>query len=307
MRRAFAITVIAELVLACLVLQSSIKDFLWGHPWWHSFLVAIPVIAVPILAYFELRHSSEANILRSEANHSRRDANRLQERANALQEQLGIVSAERDAERNRALQAIAANTVKPLTQADRNAAILRKHLRSRAFVTEGQGYWGNRPEIVDVSDSNIVTLFSPKDFSSPQAWFVQVHCSDLEISEFPEGGCPLRIRVLKRYGDAVQLGEITRWEDRLQPAATPIFPKGDVVHYVRYGKPGSGETRGLFIYASNDGANAFLLETSTGERVIADNKEISKRFMAMHIDYVAAGFTRSGSGTSSSQHPLFVT
>jgi hypothetical protein len=74
MKRAFAIAIIAELVLATLILQSSIKDFLWNHPWWHSFLVAIPVIAVPILAYFELRHSSEANSLRGEANAFRGDS-----------------------------------------------------------------------------------------------------------------------------------------------------------------------------------------------------------------------------------------
>lgn len=300
------ITVLADLVLIGLVLHSAIKDFLWTHPWWHSSIVAIPVIAVPILGYLELRHSNEANILRSEANAFRGDANRLQERANALQEQIAVVSAERDAERIKALQAIAANTVKPLTQAERNAAILRKYLTARAFVTEGQGYWGNRPEIADVSDSNIVTLFNPKDFSSPQAWFVQVHCNDLEISEFPEGGCPLRLRVLKRYGDAVQLGEITRWEDRLQPAATPIFPKGDVVYRAGYVKPGAGETRELFIYASKDGANAFLLEATTGERRTGDNIQISKLFSAVHIDYQAAGFRRTSGGMGSSTHPLFV-
>jgi hypothetical protein len=284
-----------------------IKDFLRNHPWWHGFLVAIPVIAVPVLAYFELRHSSEANVLRSEANASRADANRLKERANALQEQIGIVSAERDAERNKALQAIAANTPKPLTQAERNAATLRKYLNARAFVTEEEGYWGTQPEIVDVSDSNIVTLFRPKDSSWSQAWFVQVHCNFLEISEFPQGDCPVRIKVIKRYGDAVQLGEITKWEDRLKPTATPTFPKGDAVHYANYGKPGSSETRRLSIYASKDGANVFLLESSTAEPVIADNKDISKRFRAMEIEYLADGFTRSGSGTSSSPHPLFVT
>jgi hypothetical protein len=148
----------------------------------------------------------------------------------------------------------------------------------------------------------------PKDFSSSQAWFATVHCNDLEISEFPEGGCPVRLRVLKRYGDAVQLGEITTWEDRLQPAATPTFPEGDVVHHATYHKTGSSEKRGLYIHASKDGANSFLLKASTGERLTGDDKDISKKFMAMQIDYLSAGFTRDGFGGSggSNLHKLFV-
>jgi len=230
MKRAVVIAVvvaIAELCLLVLFLQPAIRAFLWSEDWWHVFLVVIPGLIVPLLAYFELRHSGEANTQRAEAN-------RLRERANDLQEQVIAVTAELNAERNVALQKIATGVVKTPTQAEMNAATLRKYLRARAFVTEGNGYWGNRPEIADVSDSNILTLFSPKDFSSSQAWFATVHCNDLEISEFPEGGCPVRLRVLKRYGDAVQLGEITTWEDRLQPAATPTFPEGDVVHHATY-------------------------------------------------------------------------
>lgn len=302
------VVAIAELCLVALFVQSSIKDFLWGHPWLHSFIVGIPGLIVPILAYLELRHSSEANTLRADANTHRDEANRLRERAIVLQQQVATVTAERDGERNEALQKIATGVVKAPTQAEMNAATLRKYLKAKAFVTEGQGYWGNQPEIADVSDSNIVTLFSPKDFSSSQAWFVQVHCNDLEISEFPQGGCPVRIRVLKRYGDAVQLGEITRWEDRLQPSATPTFPEGDVAHYSTYRKPGSSDTRALYIHASKDGANSFLLKASTGERLTGDNKDISKKFMAMHIDYVSEGFTRAGGGGGggSNLHKLFV-
>ena len=44
------------------------------------------------------------------------------------------------------------------------------------------------------------------------------------------------------------------------------------------------------------------------DTAIADNKEISKRYMVMHIEYEAAGFRRSrGSGGGSSPHRLFVT
>jgi len=77
------------MVFALVLLRSAVKDFLWTPPWWHSFLVAVPAIALPILASFELRHSGEANTLRAEAN-------RLRAEANALEDQLGTLSAELD-------------------------------------------------------------------------------------------------------------------------------------------------------------------------------------------------------------------
>jgi hypothetical protein len=40
--------------------------------------------------------------------------------------------------------------------------------------------------------------------------------------------------------------------------------------------------------------------------VIADNVEISKRFMMLEIDYKAMGFNRSRSGTGASPHRLFI-
>jgi len=293
MKRAFAIAVIAELVVAVVLLHATIKDFLWTHPWWHSFLVAVPTIALPILAYFEWRHSGEANALRSEANSLRRQNVRL--------------TAELDTERNKHLQQIAKNTEKSVTQAERNADTLRRYLGAKVTVSEGSGSWGNNtPEIVGVSDDNIVTLFTPHGYSSSTAWCVKVHCDQLEIAEIPQGSCPLRLKVLKRYGPDVQLGEITRWEDRFQPAANPIFAKGGTAYRATYSKPGSPERRSLYVYASSDGTNSFLLEASTGERIIGDNKEISKRFMVLQIEYEAAGFGRSASGTGGGPHPLFI-
>jgi hypothetical protein len=283
MKRAFAIAAVGVLLFVVVLLHTSIKGFLWMHPWWHSTLIAVPTIA---LAVFGLRHSREANTLRAEANRLR---------------------AELDAERNKHLRQIAKNTERQVTQAERNADALRKHLRAKVTVSEERGSWGNTtPEIVEVSDDNIVTLFTPRGYSSPTAWCVRVHCDDLEITDIPQGSCPLRLKVLKRYGPDVPLGEITKWEDRLLPAATPSFAKGGTAYYATYTKPGSPERRGLYVYASSDGANSFLLEASTGERVIADNKEISKRFMVLQIEYEAAGFGRSGSATGGSPHQLFI-
>jgi hypothetical protein len=83
-----------------------------------------------------------------------------------------------------------------------------------AVVNQDGGTWSNTPEIVEVSEDNIVTLFTPRGHTSSSAWCVNVHCDDLEITNIPQGSCPLRIKVLKRYGTDVQLGEITKWEDR---------------------------------------------------------------------------------------------
>ena len=282
-----------DFVYVVVLLHAAIKDFLWTHPWWHSFLAAVPAMAVPILAYFEWRHSGEANGLRIEAN--------------ALRKRIADLTAELDTERNKHLQQIARNTEKSATQAEKNADTLRRHLRAKVTVNEERGVdWSNTPEIAQVSDDNIVTLFTPASHSSPSAWCIRVHCGDLEIADIPHGTCPLRLKVLKRYGPNIPLGEITRWEDHLQAAANPKFPKGDNVHYAVYNKPGSPETRSLHVYASRDGANSFLLEPSTGDRAVGDNVEISKRFMSVQIDYQAAGFGHSRSGIGSSPYRLFV-
>jgi hypothetical protein len=285
--------------LAIVFLFSDIVRMLAARPWWEDFIVALATVAVPILAFLELRHSAEANRLRGEANGERR-------RANDLREEIGRLTAERDAERNKHLEQIAANTRRQLTPAERNAEILRRHIGACVSVTEGQGGWSSTPLIVEVSDANIVTLFTPSAGSNPQAWCVQVDCGELEIADIPHGSCPLRVQLRRRYGPNVPLGEITRWEDRDRPSVVPMFNKGGNVYHATSSKPGSAETRSLHVYASADGANSFLLETSAGESVIADNVEISRRFMLFEIDYRAAGFNRSGSGSGGSPHPLFI-
>lgn len=290
-RRLFAICFFVALVLVIILFNSEIKEFFSSHSWWQDALVGLAGITAPVLAYFELRHSGEANQIRREANEFRAEANRLQNKVAELEE-----------EKASHLAQIAANTQRPVSQAERRAAILRRHLGARAAVSEGKGVWGTSPEIAEVSEENVVALFSPRSPSSGAAWCAYVHCDDLEIIELPLGS--LQLRVLKRYGDIVQLGEITRWQDRFQKEATPVFAKGDCVGYATFVKPGSPEKRSLYVYASKDGANSFLLEASTGERPTGDNVEISKTFAIMYVEYLAAGFTRStGTGSSgNSQH-----
>src|SRR5579859_4387623 len=101
MRRVVAITVIVDVCIVVLLLYSDIKDFLWTHPWWHSFLVAIPGIAAVILAYRELRHSGEANKLREEANTQRERANALQLEQNKSIQQIADLQKELNTERNK--------------------------------------------------------------------------------------------------------------------------------------------------------------------------------------------------------------
>jgi len=286
-------------LLAGLLLYRDVVKILASRPWWEDLIVAVATVAVPILAVLELRHSDKANRLRGEANDERRKANRLSEENARL-------AAELDAERNKQLAKIATNIARPITPAERNAEILRRHIRACVSVTEGQGSWPNSPLIVEVNDANIVTLFTPSAGSNPQAWCVQVDCGELEISDIPHGSCPLRVHVRRRYGPNVALGEITRWEDRNLPAAAPKFNKGGNVHYQTFTKEGSSETRSLYVYASAEGSNSFLLQASTGEKVVADNVEISRRFVLLAIGYLADGFSRGSSGTSGSTHRLYI-
>lgn len=161
-RRLTAICSLVAFAFVVILFYSDMKESFSSHHCWEDTLVALAGIAVPILAYFELRHSGEANDLR-------REANRLRAEEVRLQDMIGELTAENtrhlahiaqlERERNEHLAQIAANTQRPVTQADRNAEILRKHLRANVAVTEGKGVWGNNPEIVEVNN-HVVTLFS---------------------------------------------------------------------------------------------------------------------------------------------------
>jgi hypothetical protein len=194
MRRAVAIAAVIGWLFAFFLLLPDIKNFLLTHPLWYGLLVAVPGIALLVLAWFGLRDSAEANTLRTEAN-------RLRSEQNALQNQIGELTAELAAEQN-------------------------KHLQ--------------------------------------------------EISE-----------------------------DTKKPADIPVFAKGGMAYHAAYSK-GSSEKRTLYVYAAKDGSNSFLLEASTGQRVIGNNEEISKRFSVLQIEYEAAGFERTNSGTGGTLHRLFI-
>ena len=48
-------------VFACLFLYSDVVKILAARPWWEDLIVAVATVAVPVLAFLELRHSAEAN------------------------------------------------------------------------------------------------------------------------------------------------------------------------------------------------------------------------------------------------------
>jgi hypothetical protein len=305
-RKAILISMVVAWLVAVVLLFSDVVKILESRPWWVEFLVALATIAVPIVAVLELRHSAEANRLRGEANDERRKANDLRADALRLQETIGKLEAEKAGH----LAQIAANTQRPVTQAQRNADVLRRHIGACVSVTEDygsrQGSWPSTPLIAEVSEANIVMLFTPSAGSNPQATGIPVDCGDLDVVDIPQGSCPLRLHVRRRYGSSINFGEIRRWEDRNLPVASPVFTRGGTPYHATFSKQGSPETRTLYVYASHDGANSFQLEVSTGERVVADNVEISRRFMLFEVGFRADGFTRSGSGTGGSPHPLFI-
>lgn len=284
MKRTLVIAALVWSLLLAAVLQMPLKDWLWQHPWWHSFLVAVPGLLSAVIALLELQHSADANDLRRENNE--------------LREAL-------DSERNQHLQDIAKHTKPQPTQAERTAARLRKHLGHSATVSEGSGVWPSPMEVVEVTEDNIATLFSPASTASTVAYAINVHCADLEIVEMAS---QLRLRVLKRYGDLMQFGNLTSWDDRHRATPPPAIPeKGQCAHFVVYTKPGSSETRELDIYPAKDGTNRFVLEARpSGEQFTGDNVDISKRFVTMQVEINAAGFIHSRSGSAGSKYPLYI-
>lgn len=309
-RKAVVISSLVAWLLAVALLYTDVVKILATRPWWEDLIVTLASLAVPFLTALELSHSAEANRLRGEANDERRKANELRTEANRLTEVNARLTAELDAERNKHLQQIAENTKRLFTPAERNAETLRRHIGACVSVTEDYGgrlgSWPSTPLIAEVNEANIVTLFVPSGGSNPQATGIPVDCGELDIVAIPQGSCSLRLHVRRRYGSAIQLGEIRRWEDRNLPGAAPRFNKGNNVYHANFSKPGSAETRSLNVYVSADGTNSFLLETSAGESVYGDNVEISRRFMLLEIEYLATGFGRSGSGTGGSPYQLFI-
>jgi hypothetical protein len=292
------------LALAWIVLTVLIIKFLgdanWLNSWWKSTLTLIPDIAIPVIAILELRHSAEANELRGEANQHRSQANELGEENIELQEQIAALHQER----NTHLEQIAQNTKRPRSLGERNAELLRAHVTENVLVEEGRNA-GIAAQVVDVTDANVVVLFVPASHGS-EAWAIHVHCDDLDVIDMPQGSCTLRLNVRKRYGSFIRLGEIKRYEDRNLLASVPTFERGELAYKAEYEMKGTPERRTLNIYKSRAGSNSFLFEASTGESFVGNNVEVSKRFLATRVEYLAQGVSFKGETGPNSQFQLYI-
>jgi hypothetical protein len=279
----------------------TMKDYLWVHPWVHATLVVLPPLVVAVAALWrENHHSHVANELRADANRLEAEANKFRAEANDLRDQL-----------NKAVGRIAHNTTRVHTEAEMNAEKLRRHLWQNARITEGNGSWGaNGAQIVEVSDNSVVTLFVPAGYSSSSAWAQMVRCDKLHLVEPPSG--LVQIKILERYGDVIQLGDIRKWEDRTRPSTSPR-PRGANVFSANYRLDGSSAKRGVYIYAPTDGNPEYTLakfaDGTETDAIYGGGLEISKRFAILQIEWMEEGFIGDGKGggPKPSKHLYFFT
>ena len=313
MRRVVAIAVIAGFCFAVLLLYNDIKDFIWTHPWWHSFLVAIPAIAAPILAYLELGHSREASELRTEANNLRIRANALRElqaksaiQIAELQRDNADLTRELDTERNKHLQQTATNTKRlPLTEPETNAMILRKYLGQRALVTEGGRSWGAMGAIIaEINENNIVTLFCPAGYYTSNAYGQPVQCDKLHIVEVPMGGCAVQLHIIERYGTYTNYGEARSWEERNTQPTHAGMPRGQNVFNAQYRKDGSPSLRQIYVFASTDASSNYTMVIMEDQQETnswySSKLDIEKKFAVTQVEWANQGFRYDGGGGSGS-------
>ncbi len=305
MKRALQVFLVVVAILSGITLYNVLRDAQWAHSWVKSVIVMLPEFGT-IVAVIELHHSARANEFRGERNKLAEANNKLEEARNKLAEEYSELQRQVQSERNEHLAEIAKQMQRPQTVAERNASKLRGYLGSQIVVfNEDNSRWGVTPQIAEVSEGNIVAFFQPTEHGG-QAFVNYADCIDLEIVEVAQGACPLQVKVNKRYGSPVQLGEITKWEDRKTPAAVPVFERGGTVFNAQFRKPGSSETKTLLVFSSKDGTNSFQLEASTGERFVGNNKSVSIRFLLKQVEYLSDGFQRSSMGTGESRFPLFI-
>lgn len=298
--------IIASAIVAVglsIAFHSAWRGWLCESAWFHSVLIDGPALVLAIIAWLELGHSTEANEHRqrmsgelanmtkeaSKAGEYLRQRNDLEQQNIGLRETLAVST-----------QQIAENTKRVPTRAERNASTLGKYMRKNASVaTERLANLPSPYELVELKDG-ILTLFSPALQNGTSAIYRRVDCEDLTIDENPQGGCSIRINVTKYQGLPVDLGQVTKWEDR--SGLAPAFDKAPgVACNASYGKGGSAEVKTLNIFQARDGTNSFQLESSDGSTAVGDSVQVSKRFMATQIEYFAANFTRSSFGTGATQ------
>src|ERR1017187_4651585 len=114
-------------------------------------------------------------------------------------------------------------------------------------------------EFAEVND-DIVTLFTPSSQSSSRAMANFVQCDKMHFLEVAMGGCPVQIKILERFGSAVDYGEAKSWGER-HGTPTSARPRGNNVSNVNYRKDGTAAKRGIYIYAPTTGNPDYSLVT----------------------------------------------
>jgi hypothetical protein len=296
-----------------LAFHTALKGWLCEYAWFHSALIDGPAVALAIIAWRELDHSHDANVERrrlnekiSELTEEASRANEFRSQRNELEEQNVTLRAQLAT----STQQIAENLKRVPTKAERNAEVLRKYKRKMASVSqEGERSAPMALEIVEVDQDNIVTLFSAAGQQGTRAFYNKVDCGDLTVDEMPLGGCSVRVNVVRYQSQPVDLVQAQKWEDRHGAAtADPSIDKGGMAWSSSYSKSGSAERRTLNVFQSKDGSNRFQLESDMGWAMVGDNVEVSKHYMAAHIDFLAENFIRSTAGTGAIQggHKLYI-
>jgi hypothetical protein len=211
------------------------------------------------------------------------------------------------AERNMSLGKIAANTARVPTEAEVNAAILRKYIGRYAQVTEGSSSWGAMGAVIaEVNDNNVLTLFVPASQSSSTAFGQRVRCDKMHVVEEAVGSCPVQINIVERYGNPTHYGEAKRWDERNIVSSVTQVPRGKNLFRASYRKDGSSIKRGVYVYASTDGSDNYSLfvfedlEKPESASWYGGKADLEKRFAILQIEWLNAGWRfDSGGGDSS--------
>lgn len=302
-------------------LWDATRLWLWIHPWWHAtILFGSPVVISTILGLWGLHHSREANRLSKEAIGLRKDSLRIDEeqknsvvRIEQLQSERNQLQTELNklqAERNQSLVSIATNTVKVMTPAEKIAAKLRKYIGERASVTNNDGSsWGGMGAIIAEVNDDIVTLFTPASQSSSRAMANFVQCDKLQLLEVAVGGFPVQIKILERFGSAVDYGEAKSWGER-NGAPTSARPRGSNVSNVNYRKDGTAAKRGIYIYAPTAGNPDYSLVTfdnmqETGV-YYCGKKEVEIKFAILQLEWYGEGYRFDGGNGGGGPEKLFL-
>jgi hypothetical protein len=162
--------------------------------------------------------------------------------------------------------------------------------------------------IAEVND-DIVTLFTPASQNSSRAMANFVQCDKLQLLEVAVGGCPVQIKILERFGAAVDYGEAKNWGER-NGAPTSVRPRGSNISNVNYRKDGTAAKRGIYIYAPTAGNSDYSLATfdnmqETGVYYCV-KKEVELKFAILQLEWYGEGYRYDGGGGGGGPEKLFL-